>query len=152
MDAKVSSLLCSTAMIAVLGMAGNRNVYAQAPACTGFSSSVTIQISTSGETAKVEPDRACVDTGGKVNWTAADGETWKTDFADDDHSAFKPGHMHYRGKVHKAIGARVRACSTSDPRFNEAAGGCVFKYTATHVKGGKTSTIDPDIVIKPGSK
>jgi plastocyanin len=136
--------------LAVLGAAG-QTAAPQTPACTDFMPSVTARVSTAGNSARVDPDQACVAPGGQMNWTAADGETWSVDFADDQHSPFSNGLSHQAGKVREARGARVRACSSNASNFAAAAGGCVFKYKAAHVKGGKTSTIDPTVVVKPGT-
>jgi len=138
-------------VVAVLGLTANQGALSQAPACTSFNQSVTVQISTVGNAATVVPDTACAVSGGTVSWTSKDGETWSTDFADDAHSPFAAGRRHHQGNVGTTQGDRVRACSQSSARFSAAAGGCVFKYAATHVKGGKTSTIDPQVVLKPGT-
>lgn len=152
MDAKVSFKSLKIVMVvAVLALAANQAALSQAPACTSFSQSVTVSISTVGDAAKVDPDRACVAKGGKVNWTATDGESWSADFADDAHSPFAAGRRHHAGNVQRTSGDRVKACSSGDARFDAGAGGCVYKYTAAHVKGGKTSTIDPEVVVKPGT-
>lgn len=138
-------------IVAVLGLAATRGASAQTPPCTSFSKSVTAHITTVGDIASVSPDRACLNRNGKMSWTAADGETWRVDFADDAHSPFPAGQAHRAGKVRKTVGAKVRACTATDATFDAAAGGCVYKYKATHVKGGKTSTIDPQVVVKPGA-
>ena len=124
---------------------------AAGPPCTTFQNSVTAVISTSGGVASVSPDRACLAPGGTIKWTAEDGETWSTDFDDDLHSPFSPGRRHHSGAVRKSSGDKVRACSTGDSNFDASAGGCVFKYNAAHVKGGKKSTVDPDVIVKPRS-
>jgi hypothetical protein len=138
-------------IVAVLGLAATKESSAQTPSCTSFKNSVTAHIATVGDSASVNPDRACLNRNGKMNWTAADGETWSVDFADDAHSPFPAGQAHRAGKVRKTVGAKVRACAASDANFDAAAGGCVYKYKATHVKGGKASVIDPQVVVKPGA-
>lgn len=122
-----------------------------APPCTTFQSTVTITISSSEGTVTVNPDRACVAPGGNVRWTTQDGEAWSTEFAGDARSPFAAGRARHAGKVRAFVGDRVRACAVGDASFDASAGGCVFKYKASHVKGGKESTIDPQIVIKPGT-
>jgi hypothetical protein len=152
MDAQVSCKALKTVIVvAVLSLAGAQSVFSQAPTCTTFNRYVTATISTVGDAASVDTDPACVASGGKVQWTAADGESWSTDFADDAHSPFAPGQVHHAGEVLRKHGDWVRACSTSDPVFDTTAGGCVFKYTAVHVKDGKTSTLDPQIIVQPGT-
>ncbi len=137
--------------VAVLGLAMNQGAFSQAPPCTSFDKSITAYVSTAGNSANVAPDRACLAKRGTMKWTATDGETWSTDFADDAHSPFIAGRTHHAGKVGKTSGDRVRACSKNDATYDGAAGGCVFKYKAAHVKGGATSTIDPQVVVQPGT-
>lgn len=143
---KVSKIVM---VVAVLGAAASQGAFAQT--CTSFQRSVPVTISTVGNAASVSPDTACVAKHGTVKWTANDGETWSTDFTDDAHSPFAAGKRHHEGKVHKPRGDKVRVCSQSDPSFDSKAGGCLFKFKATHVKGGKPSTIDPQVVIQPGT-
>lgn len=125
--------------------------FAQALPCSTFLSSVTVQISTAGNKASVSQDRVCISPGGRVNWTSADGERWAADFPGDPHSPFPAGKTHHGGNVHQKRGDKVRACRTDDAHFDQTAGGCKFKYTATHVKGGNSSVLDPDVVVKPGT-
>lgn len=150
MYANVSFKLSKIVMVVVvLCAAASQQAFAQT--CTNFQRSVTVTISTAGNAASVSPDPACVAKHGTVKWTANDGETWSTDFKDDAHSPFAPGKTHHEGKVHKTSGDKVRACSQSDPSFDSKAGGCAFKFKGKHVKGGNPSTIDPQVVIQPGS-
>lgn len=121
---------------------------AQGAACQEFSASVTATIATEGGVVKVTPERACLTPGGKMNWTAGDGETWATDFGDDAKSPFGRGLARHSGRAKATSGHPVRSCTTSDANFDAAAGGCVFKYSAEHVKGGKKAVVDPDVIIR----
>jgi len=84
-----------------------------------------------------------------MNWKATDGESWRTDFDSDAHSPFYSGKTHHEGKVGVSGGDRVRVCSIQDSSYNSTAGGCLFKYKATHVKNGLTFIKDPQVVVQP---
>lgn len=140
--------------LAVVGIFICGAVHAQAgvPAtCAAFQSSVTATISSSNGVVTVTPDTACVTAGGTMKWKAGASESWTTDFNDDPHSAFSPGHKHHHGKGNNAVGGKVRACSQSDASYNASAGGCVFQYKATHTTKGAQSSTDPQVIIKPGT-
>ncbi|MGA2133928.1 MAG: hypothetical protein ABSH50_16670 [Bryobacteraceae bacterium] len=136
-----------------VGVAAHQPAPAQtAPTgCTKFHKSVTVTITSTGTVAKVKPDPSCVAIGGKMNWKISGGEKWATDFDADDHSPFPPGKRHHEGVAGQSVGDTVRACSNNDPSYDHAAGGCVFKYKASHVKGGTTSVLDPQVVVQPGT-
>jgi hypothetical protein len=86
-----------------------------------------------------------------MQWTASEGDSWSTDFGDDSKSPFGPGLAKHSGKARSANGHKVRSCSTTSASFDASAGGCVFKYSASYTKGGKTNTVDPQVIIKPGT-
>lgn len=138
---------------AVLGIAAMPHASAQSSCPSGFHRSVTARISTDAAhgVALVRPDTACVAKNGRMNWKATDGDSWATDFDDDAHSPFDAGKKHHEGKVAQSGGDVVRTCAKTDASYNASAGGCVFKYKATHVKNGKTSVKDPHVIIQPGS-
>ncbi|HLY18108.1 MAG TPA: hypothetical protein VKR61_12840 [Bryobacteraceae bacterium] len=125
--------------------------YAQTAACTSFQHTVTVTISSANGAATVSQDPACVARGGKMSWTATEGDSWSADFTDDSHSPFASGKKHHGAKVAKTSGDKVKACSKSDSSYDAAAGGCVFKFKATHVKGGKSWILDPQVVVQPGT-
>jgi hypothetical protein len=139
-------------MAAVLAIAALPPALAQS-CVSGFHRSVTARISTdpTNTVAQAKPDPACVAKHGRMNWKATDGDSWATDFDDDAHSPFDPGKKHHEGRVGPSSGDVVRTCAKTDSSYNASAGGCVFKYKATHLKGGKTSVKDPHVIIQPGS-
>jgi hypothetical protein len=125
----------------------------QAPgSCAGrFAQTVTVVISSTGPQATVNPDRACVARGGTVNFTAKDGDTWAAEFASAAAAPFADGSTRRQGKVGTPGGGRVKACTTSSPSFNAAAGGCVFKFKAVHTRGNQRAEVDPDVTVEPGT-
>ncbi len=124
---------------------------AQGPAsCTGkFSQTVTITISSAGSTANANPDRACVARGGAVNWTAKDGDSWMAEFASANASPLAGGAARRQGKVGATDGGTVKPCAKNSPFFNAAAGGCLYKFKATHVRGSQKAEVDPDVIVEP---
>jgi len=126
---------------------------AQAPLCsaTDFKKSQLITVSSDGAAATVTPDVACVAKGGKVSWTANDGDSWSTDFKDDASSPFPAGKAHHEGRSGKTSGGKVKFCSKTGVSYTDAAGGCSYKFKATHKKGGQAFYKDPIVIVQPGT-
>ncbi|HVN05949.1 MAG TPA: hypothetical protein VMT86_16115 [Bryobacteraceae bacterium] len=144
------NILKAATLAAAAGLAIQTQALCQKP-CKTYYQSITVTISKNGTAPSVSPDPACVANGGQMSWHATDGGSWSTDFNDDAHSPFNPGKTHHAGAVGVTRGDRVRKCSTNNPAYNAAAGACVFKYKASHTKNGKTSVIDPQVIIQPGA-
>ncbi len=148
MHLKVSAKLIKlTVVFAALGAPAA----AQGPAtCAGrFASTVTVTVSSKGATATVNPDRACVARGGTVNWTAKDGDSWTAEFASGNASPLADGTARRQGKVGATGGGTVKPCAKNSPFFNAAAGGCAYKFKATHVRGSQKAEVDPDVIVEP---
>jgi len=143
-----AKLLKLTVVFAALGAPAA----AQGPAtCAGrFASSVTVTVSSKGATATVDPDRACVARGGTVNWTAKDGDSWIAGFPSANASPLADGSTRRQGKVGAPGGGGVKPCATSSPFFNKDAGGCRYKFKATHVRGSQKAEVDPEVIVEPG--
>jgi len=147
MHLKNFTMLC---LLTLLMLALAAPVAAQAPSCAGrFAATVTVTISSTGTTATVSPERACVARGGTVNFTSKDGDSWIVDFPSANASPSADGAARRQGKANAPGGGRVKPCAKNSPFFNASAGGCVYKFKATHVRGNQKAEVDPDVTVEP---